>query len=589
MNRFRFAATLGLGIALVDLAGAARSGEPDPPALASRSRQPSALVLSRDGARLYVANRRSGGISVVDPRTARVVAEHDVGRGLADLAALPDGRHLLAVDETDDAILLLELSADAVTARQRLSVPPGPVSVRVLGDGSACVVASLRSQCLTFLTWDGSRMAGAPTLRTSGSLDLPFPPRLMASVREGKKLIVADAFGGRLAVVDVERKAVESVRGLGAHNIRGLAAAPDGLSVMLAHQVLQRAIPTDHEGVHWGRLMGNFLRVLSVDSLLSARSDADLIRDARLIDLGGFGNAAGDPAAIAFDRAGGLAIALAGVDGLALAEGPSAPMRRVGVGRRPTALAVSPEDGRWYVADSLDDTVSVVDPVKGRRLATIRLGPRPERDEAGRGERLFSDARLSHDGWMSCASCHADGHTIGLRGDTLGDGDYGASKLIPTLLGVGDTGPWGWDGRFARLEDQIRQSIASTMQGTPPTDSKVADLAAFLRALAPASPSAPAGERETRGRAVFRAQGCAECHAPPQYTTPKRYDVGLADENGRRRFNPPSLRGVGARGTLLHDGRAGTLEDVFLKHRHPNDTDWDAAEVADLAAFLKTL
>src|SRR5205814_7157889 len=58
-----------------------------------RLRQPTALCLSRDGTRLYAANGRSGSLCVVDPRAARVVSEHDVGRALVDAALLADGRH----------------------------------------------------------------------------------------------------------------------------------------------------------------------------------------------------------------------------------------------------------------------------------------------------------------------------------------------------------------------------------------------------------------------------------------------------------------------------------------------------------------
>ena len=100
------------------------------------------------------------------------------------------------------------------------------------------------------------------------------------------------------------------------------------------------------------------------------------------------------------------------------------------------------------------------------RLATISLGPRPEPTAADRGERLFYSAKLSHDGWMSCHSCHTDGHTNSLLSDTLGDGSYGAPKRVPSLLGVAATGPWTWTGSIARLEDQVRKSIATTMHGT---------------------------------------------------------------------------------------------------------------------------
>ena len=58
---------------------------------------------------------------------------------------------------------------------------------------------------------------------------------------------------------------------------------------------------------------------------------------------------------------------------------------------------------------------------------------------------------------------------------------------------------------------------------------------------------------------------------------------------GNHEFNPPSLRGVSRRDTLLHDGRADSLEDVFQKERHPRGLELTRQEIADLVAFLKTL
>ena len=218
-------------------------------------------------------------------------------------------------------------------------------------------------------------------------------------------------------------------------------------------------------------------------------------------------------------------------------------------------MAASPDGKFLYVADSLDDTISVVATATGQRPATIELGPRPEPTAADRGERLYYSAKLSHDGWMSCHSCHTDGHTNGLLSDTLGDGSYGAAKRVPSLLGVAATGPWTWTGSMARLEDQVRKSIATTMHGPKPTDAQVADLTAYLNTLAPPSPRLwDTGRDKTaveRGRAVFQSRKCDACHVPPEYTSPARYDVGLADEVGNHEFNPPSLRGVSRRDALL--------------------------------------
>lgn len=88
---------------------------------------------------------------------------------------------------------------------------------------------------------------------------------------------------------------------------------------------------------------------------------------------------------------------------------------------------------------------------------------------------------------------------------------------------------------------------------------------------------------------MFRAQGCAGCHEPPAYTSVKTYDVGLAGERGNRAFNPPSLRGVSQAGPCFHDGRAGTLAEVFTKHRHGWKAEPGRADLDDLLSFLADL
>ncbi len=574
----------------------ARGDEPGSGASHSRRlRQPVALVCTDGGKTLLVANRRSGSVSVVDTTARRITAECEVGHGLADLAMLPGGRHLLVVDQVANELSLLSCADRSIQSVDHLKIAPDPIKVVVSSDGSGCIVASRWSRRLTFIGLARRTPEGSPaTLSISGILDLPFCPGEMALAVDRAKLVVAEAFGGRLAVVDTGRRLIESVRSLPGHNIRGLVFAHDGRTLVIAHQVLSRLAQSSFDDVHWGLLVRNHLRVLRTEALLHPGTDAAFLDGSRLFDLGDVGYAAGDPAALAFDIHGDLIVALAGVDEVAITPSPEQAPRRTVVGRRPTALAPSPDGSVVYVADTLDDTISIVDIKNGQRLAALSLGPRPDLTAAERGERLFYSAKLSHDGWMSCHSCHTDGHTNNLLSDTLGDGSYGAPKRVPSLLSVAKTGPWTWTGSMARLEDQVRKSIVTTMHGPAPTKEQVADLTAYLNSLAPPSPSMTGtGQGDlsaiARGRAVFDVRKCAACHVPPEYTSPSNYDVGLVDEVGNHQFNPPSLRGVRQRGALLHDGRARSLDDVFRKVRHPRDLVFTPEEIADLAAFLGSL
>jgi YVTN family beta-propeller protein len=584
---------LGLAALLLAAPGWLPAGEPGPAQPPPRRvRRPVALAIVDAGKTLLAANARSGSLSVIDTATRRVVAEPDVGRGLADLAVLPDGRHLLAVDRESSELLLIDHRDRSPRVVGRITVAPDPVRVVVPAGGETAVVSSTWPRRLTFISLAPRTPEDAsPALSLAGHLDLPFSPREMAAIPGGSRLVAADAFGGRLAVVDVHGRTIESIRSLPAHNIRGMAPSPDGRTLVITHQYLNRLAQATFDDVHWGQLIRNHLRVLRVESLLSARSDAAMLDGGQLFDLGDVGYAAGDPGAIAFDDRGGLIVALEGMDEVAIAAGVDQGSRRVVVGRRPAAIAVGPDGEFAYVADSLDDTISVVAVATGQRPATIAMGLRPEPSAAERGERLFTSAKLAHDGWMSCQSCHTDGHTNNLASDTLGDGSYGAPKRVPSLLGVAATGPWTWTGSMEHLEDQVRKSVATTMHGTKLTDAQAGDLTAYLATLAP--PRIPdAGAPDVaiaRGREVFRSRKCANCHEPPEYTSPRKYDVGLIDEVGNREFNPPSLRAVGRRDAFLHDGRARSLRDVFAREHHPRGLELSPREIDDLTAFLETL
>jgi YVTN family beta-propeller protein len=514
-----------------------------------------------------------------------------MGRALSDLAVTPDGRFLLAVDEADHQLLVVSVSGSDLAVRGRIQVPAYPVRVAISANGRTAFVSSLWSRRVSLIDLED----GVPetlTARLTRTIDLPFNPRHLLSLDESDKLLAADAFGGSLAVIDTRRGALESVRSLKAHNIGGLVRAPEGGRVYLTHQTLHRTARTTSDDIHWGFLVTNMLRDLSLASVLDPK--ADLMRDGRLASYGRPGDGGGDPAGLVVTPNGTTVTALAGVHLVAVGtltypDGPQIP-----VGRRPTAVAPAPDGRHAFVASTFDDTVSVLDLESVERVATIGLGAKPPLGPVAVGEQLFHDARLSQEGWMSCHSCHSDGHSNHLVADTLGDETYGAPKRVPSLLGVDGTAPFGWQGNLPTLEDQVRKSIRTTMRGRDLGDEQIQALTAYLNALEPPpSPSTLTGRIDPaavgRGRDVFERR-CKNCHPAPNHTTSRTYRVGLRDEQGETLFNPPSLRGVSQRDALLHDGTARSVRAVLNEIGHPApDARLSPAELDDVLAFLETL
>ena len=411
----------------------------------------------------------------------------------------------------------------------------------------------------------------------------------------------------------------------GAHNIRGLAIKPDTGRLLISHQLLNHKAVPRRSDIIWGVMVDNTIRELNLNRVITGQQNA--VQGGRFISVGYAGQGAGDPDSLFVDDQARTVIALAGVGEVSIVEADGNGFRRVAVGRRPVALLpVSP--GRFVAVNELSDSLSLidltVDPAtqrtelspagdlkvpdseydggsygstyldSGISVRHLSLGDTPVPGPAERGEALFFDARLSHANWFSCHSCHTDGHSNGGLADTFGDNSTGAPKRVLSLLGVGETGPWGWNGAQASLSAQVHQSARSTMKGPGLSTTDAADLVAFLKTLTPPPPfqkadSAPESKIVNAGRQLFESLNCTDCHTGRTLTSSQTYDVGLVDERGLKRYSPPSLRGVGHRTLLFHDGRASGVVDVITRFQHQLPRPLDSGEQQRLIRFLNSL
>jgi len=568
----------------------ASAQEKDQPQL----RRPVALVLA--GKHLLVANHQSGTISIIDPSAGAVRGESKIAQTLSDLVLLPDGQSLLAVSDSQGQLIGLKCEGASIAPTFRFDVGSSPVSVMASRDGATCSIAQKWAHWLTFVELP-SKQTSQPQILCR--LDLPFAPGKQWLSPDGKILIVAGAFGGDLAIVEFLARKLLSVRRVEGHEIGGMATMPDGKSILFSHLLMDPNVSTEHEHIFWGQVMGNVLRGVTLDELLKppVPTQSAPVHHWALYVIGEANQGAGDMGSLAYFPDGRLIVALSGVNQVAIRRSETDGFFRVDVGADPTAIALAPNGRTAYVANTMDDSISVVDVKRLEVKKTISLGPSPALTEAQRGEVLFHDAHLSLDGWYSCSSCHVDGHTCGLLNDNHTDGSFGTPKRVLSLLGAADTGPWAWNGSSSTLEKQVRLSMISTMDGKPAeaTPATVNAIAAYLRTLQPAPGLDVArGTVNTsaveRGRHLFESLDCVHCHRAPTYTSSKTFDVGLHDEAGVTNFNPPSLRGVSQLPSFFHDNRATSLRDVLVKFKHPDgQTHLTDQELNDLLAFLRSI
>ena len=585
---------LGLGWTPAD-----RDGRPGP-------RRPQAIALLQEtpAGEVVLVGNRNGTVSVIRTDDLALLGEARVGRNISALTPLPNGSgrpggssRIVALDHDAHELLLLRPGAKLWTApgpfpaasasplfEVEAAIPTCRYPIRAASQDSALVVSCLWSRRVQLYDL-GSPNGVLQSLSTPRwTAELPFEPQEMVFLDDGK-LLVADAFGGGLAVVSVAGGELLRVTELSSHNLRGLTLLPEG-RIGIAHQELHTGMHTTTDDIRWGVFITNSVSLMPVDDLVSG--NPRLVRRTRIMDLGDVLTPSGDPAAMVASPGGELVIALSGVGRLAFGATDARRMSHARVGRGPSAIAAG-GDGLLYVANTRSDEISVVSLELQTEVARVPLGPAVSLTAAERGELLFHDATLSLRGWMSCASCHTGGHTNHRLSDTLGDGHYGAPKRVLSLLGVADTKPWAWDGQIRQLEDQVEKSVRTTLRGRELEEREVTDLAAYLRTLELPEVSEP-GETVlvAAGREAFDRYTCNRCHTAPVYTSPGAHDVGLTDELGNNRFNPPSLRGVKFRRALLHDGSAKSLEEVF--EVHPGfDIQVQTTDLPALIAFLKTL
>lgn len=559
------------------------------PQFATKLRRPIALSYDKSGEWLLVANRESGSVSLLTS-AGKLRGETAIGKQLSDFVPVVGTEFFLATDEQAHQLLVIKQSGEKIDVVQRLPVSPYPVGVTVWDGGKRAAVTSLWSRRVSFVDLD---LATAAPAKLSKAVDLPFAPRKLLMLPAQQKLIVADSFKGQLAVLDPQTHALETVRQFPGHNIRGLGVSPNGQMLLVAHQMLNELAHTIRNDVHWGLLMSNDLRWLKIDSILGGGRETYF--GSHMHPLGEPGQGGGDPGGMDVAADGTVIVTMGGAGQVSFGKEADFSLNRINVGQRPVAVRLAPDGKNAWVVDQFGDSLIRVNLNLKEAAETIPLGPTPELSLAQQGEVLFYNSRLAHDRWMSCHSCHSDGHANGQMNDNFSDKSFGAPKRVLSLLSQKDTAPYAWNGQAPDLFQQIRSSLENTMQRNDDIpDGDLKALAAYVETLELPPPvdvlrgtSDPAAI--ARGRAVFENHDCARCHAPPTFTTPKAYDVGLTDKQGNKLFNPPSLRGVSHRGPYFHNNSAAELEDVFLKHQHPNEAKYGEEEVRDLVKYLKSL
>ncbi|APR81978.1 Putative Methylamine utilization protein mauG [Minicystis rosea] len=266
--------------------------------------------------------------------------------------------------------------------------------------------------------------------------------------------------------------------------------------------------------------------------------------------------------------------------------------RRFNVGIGPKGVDVDRALGVAVVWSQLSHEIAVVSlgsgAVERRVIASDPLPP-----ALSKGRKLFTtelDRRISRDG-RACASCHPDGREDGLVWK-LGAGP----RQTPMLVGRLDRGPYAWQAKHDRLQDNMRETMGR-LGGAGLSEAELDDLAAYLQKglIPPAREARPLDALARRGRALFTSEavGCSGCHRLDMEASDRSlHDVGSRSKTDTAStFRTPPLLYVGYTAPYFHDGRYQTLEQLLDDNldRMGQTTHLSRDDLRAIAAFLRTL
>ena len=615
--------TLLLVVALV------ACGDPiqGPPIGAGAASVSSPLALSPDGRTLWVVNPDADSVTAVDVRTLTAGAPLPVGREPWAVAVTPSGT-VVVMNRADGSLTFL-----ARGARHDVAVGPEPGGLALSADGRLAYVTVSSADEVVVVDLGERRVAERIAVgRQPWAIGV-----LAAEPVAAPAVVVTHRFArprsGAAAVSDDGQEAWLTLLGAGearevaiepfafgfVNVVEGLALSGD--DVWLAHLLNAPELPREFDTT----VSGGVTRVSLADGGPAVAEQIHVNED-------DFSTPTNFPRAIALSPDAATAYlvlagsnAVMGID-LVAPDGPVL-LGFWPTGANPRGIVVDAAGTRAYVMNHLSRDVSVLDleDVRARReIARISVVEETLPPAILRGQVLFNlaaDPRISHLGWISCATCHPDGGADNTTWAT----PEGPRQTTP-LWRLDGTAPFHASATRDEVQDfeveiegfmggsGLAPALAAPMLGAPNggrsfgLDALAAYVLTGIRV-----PDAAAGDAAllAAGRAVFAAAGCAACHGGPSWTRSTLpgpvgtlapggeeevlavlRDVGTFPPGttglGANGFDVPTLLGLHATAPYLHDGSAATLSDVLANPAHA-PASLGPADRAALVAFLATI
>ena len=154
------------------------------------------LIIAPDGERLYTENEEDGTVSVIDLRKRKLLGKIKTPRPLAGIAIAADGRTVVAVDDAQPTLILIDTAAGKVREEIVLKDVPKPAQIaRYAPDFGLLGVTSLNSDTVSLID---------PAFRDQAAIKVGSQPMDMAF--RGDELFVACQGDGSVHVIDIPNR-----------------------------------------------------------------------------------------------------------------------------------------------------------------------------------------------------------------------------------------------------------------------------------------------------------------------------------------------------------------------------------------------
>jgi YVTN family beta-propeller protein len=617
------ASVMALIFALMLLAPAARPAAARSEGVTSeRYLSPLEMAFSSDGRLLYVVCQGSDELRVVDLQSGKVVSAVPVGRVPRGIALSPDGRQIYITNAWSDTVSVIDAVSLKVVRTLLSGLEPTGI-VCDLSCGTLYVANRLSSDISVIDVNTGQEikrlLAGQGASYLALSADGKwvygthiYPNRQAFRTQPNSEITVIDT----ARQVVVERKVLHNVAG-----VFHVALSNDGKLGVAAQLRPKNLIPLAH--VEHGAVFGDSLTLFGDDIGGTIQVPLDELDRYYALPWGVaitsdkakiFVTTAGSESVTVIDVRKLLAFARTRRQSFAndLSASENYVTARIQVGHNPRGALLSPDGKRLYVANRLDDNISVIDTSTERAVSTIELGGPKTVTPIRRGEQIFFTADYAFQGQFGCANCHLDATIDGLQWDLEPDGfgkDIVDNRSLENLAG---TEPFKWNGGNPDMPTECGPRTEKFFYRSQSYNAQeLTDLVSFVYSL-PYRPNRyrlPDGElspAQERGKAIFERtkyksgqpipekNQCAFCHSGPKYTNQQQFDVGTGRSTDRSPLiDVPQLPNVAYSAPYLHDGSARSLEEIWTvfnpKDTHGVSNDLTKDELNDLIEYLKTL